>query len=255
MRMTRALLRLYPMSIRAYWGSMLEADAQSAGWRSWPNLVAAAFDMWLHPVIWPTESVRQRRYRAVAMALVIAATTGIIGRAAAASDGTLSRYPPHAWTLTDCAILLVIGAALVLPLPRPRRDVIALLLRRAFRALAIPLFLVAGAVVFIQSAGAAELSAARPVVATCFWLALAAGAVQAVRVVCMAGCVVLTPPEPVRIHLGFVVLITGCALASLITIKAAVRLSRFDLVSALTSAALLTLTLTLVLTLRDLRRC
>lgn len=255
MRMTRALLRLYPASIREYWGSMLEADAQSAGWRSWPNIVAAAVDMWLHPVIWPAESLRERRHRAVAMALAVTVTIGIIGRAAAASDSTLSQYPPGAWRLTDCARLLAIGAALILPLPRPGRDAIAMLFRTAFRALAVPLFLVVGAIVFAQSAETAELSTAKPLVAACFWLALVAGAVQAIRVVCTTGSVVLTPPSSARLYLGFAVLITGCVLASWITIRAAVHGSGFDPLSAVTGAALLTLAFTLVSTLRDLQRC
>ncbi len=255
MRITQSLLRLYPASVRDYWGSMLETDAQTAGWRSWPNLVAAAVDMWLHPVIWPAASIRDRRHRAAAMALVITVTIGIIGRVAAATDSTLTRHQ-RAWTLTDCAVLLAFGVALILPLPRPSRDAVAQLLRSAARTLAVPLLIAVGAAAFAQGAGPAELSSARPWVAACFWLALAVAAVQASRIVwTTVGSVVLTPPNSARLHLGFSVLIAGGTLASWITISAAVAGGGFDPLSALAGAGLLTSTLTLVLTLRDLRRC
>ncbi|HET7016727.1 MAG TPA: hypothetical protein VFI65_22585 [Streptosporangiaceae bacterium] len=254
MSVTRTLLRLYPASVREHWGLMLETDAQSAGWRTWPNLVAAVVDMWLHPVIWPAESIRHRRHRAAAMALVVTVTIFVIGRAAAASDSTLTRHS-HVWTLTDCALLMSCGAILILPLPRTGRQAVTTLLRKA-ATLVVPLSIAVGSLVFAWGVGRAELSSAQPWVATCFWLALAAAAVLASRIVwTTVGSVALTPPGPARLHLGFAVLITGGALASWITLSAAVRGGRFDPMSALTGACLLALTFTLVLTLNDLRRC
>src|ERR1039457_6616286 len=168
MSMTRTLVRMYPASFRERWGPMLEADARSAGWRSWPSLAATAIDMWLHLVVWPAESASQRRHRATAMALTVAVVIGVVGRAAAAAAANgspLAQQAHRVWTLTDCGPLIVLGMPLVLPLPRLTRHAVATMLRRAAQALAAPLILGAGSLTLVHSARIAVMSQTRLLVA------------------------------------------------------------------------------------------
>jgi hypothetical protein len=255
MTVNRMLVRLYPQSFREHWGSALEADAQSAGWRSWPNLLAAVIDMWLHPVVWPARSASQRRYRAATMALTITLTIWFVGRAAVASHSALSGQAHRAWNLTDCAELMLLGMALVLPLPRLTQHAMTTLLRRVFQALAAPMILGVGALVFADSAAPTTMSKSRLLVVGCFWLALALGVIQAGRILGTLDTSLVVPPRPARLRLGIAILAVAGTLASWITLSSAVSREGFDVLSAATGGCLLILTSTFFLTLRDLGRC
>lgn len=255
MSVTRMLVRLYPESFRERWGSALEADAQSAGWRSWPSLLASVIDMWLHPVVWPAKSASQRRYRAAAMALTVTLTIWFVGRAAVAYHSPLSQQAHGVWNLTDCAELMVLGMALILPLPRLTKHAMTTLLRRAVQALAAPTILGVGALVFVHSGGPTMVSKSRLLVVGCYWLALALGAIQVSWIIGTLGTSVVVPPRPARLRLGIAILAVGGALASLITFSSAVSGDGFDVLSAATGGCLLILTSTFVSTLRDLSDC
>jgi hypothetical protein len=43
----RILVSLYPRPFKEHWGAALEGDAQTAGWRSWPNVLVSLLDMWI----------------------------------------------------------------------------------------------------------------------------------------------------------------------------------------------------------------
>ncbi|AUY52506.1 hypothetical protein [Streptomyces sp. CB01881] len=255
MSVTRVLVRMYPESFRDRWGSALEADAQSAGWRSWPSLLATVIDLWLHPVVWPAASASQRRYRAATMALTVTLTIWVVGRAAAASHSPLSQQYHPTWSLTNCAELMLLGMVLVLPLPRLTWHAVTTLLRRTFLALAAPAILGIGAIVFVHSVDPAVMSKSRLLVTSCYWLTLTLGAIQVSRIISSLDASVTVPPHPARLRLGIAVLAVGGALASWISLSSAVSTEGLDLLSAATGVCLLILTSIFFSTLRDLGNC
>lgn len=255
MSLIRVLLRLHPASFRERWGPELEADARAAGRRSWPNLLASATDMRLHPVVWLAESASQRHHRAAAMALAGTLTTWFIGRAATTNDSLLSWHAHRAWNMADCVALMLLGVVLILPLPRPTWNAVTTLLRKSFQALAAPAILGVGGLLFVRNAHPAALSTARLLVTAGYWLTLALGAIQVGRIVATISTSVVTSPSPARLRLGIGILAVGSALASWISLSSIMAGSGFDGVSAAAGGFLRILTCMFISLLRDLSHC
>ncbi|HEV3358374.1 MAG TPA: hypothetical protein VG247_16390 [Pseudonocardiaceae bacterium] len=205
MTMTAALLRLYPGAFRDRWGEDLRAEADVAGWRSWPNLVTGAVDMWLHPAIWPAGWPAQRASRSAAMAMLVTIAAWLV-----AHFTTESGRPAYTLALNGAATLLVLGLALLAPLPRSRA--LAPLLSRSLRRLAFPLLLATAAVIAANSKFAPTEWLRVPVLAA-WWGSWAFGLIAGCRIVAGLGPDLVLPPGPRRTRLGIAVL-TGASLAA-----------------------------------------
>ncbi|HEY3868616.1 MAG TPA: hypothetical protein VGM10_09715 [Actinocrinis sp.] len=252
MSLIRALVRLHPASFRERWGPALEADARAAGHRSWPNLLASAVGLWLHPVVWPAKSPSQRHHRAAAMAFALTLATWFVGRAATTNDPRLTWRAHRTLTVADCAAFMLLGAVLILPLPRPTWHAAATLVRKSLRALAAPAALGAGALLFVRTAHPAELSAIRPLVTAVYWLTLALTAIQAARIVATVSASAVTPPSPARLRPGIATLAAGGALTAWIGLSSTTAGHGFDALSAATGGCVLILTGMFLSILRDL---
>ena len=255
MSLTRVLLRLHPASFREHWGPALEADTRADGAKPWLNLLASAVDMWLHPVVWPAESSSRRRQRAATMAFTIALTIWFVGRATAANDSLLSRHAHPAWNLTNCAELMALGMLLILPLPRLTWRALTALLRKSLLSLTVPLAIGIGGLVFVHSTHPAAMSTPRLLATACYWLTLALGEIQVVRVICSVDSTMATPPGPARLRLGIGILSIGGALAVGVYLSSVVTRSGFDGQSAAGGAGLALLTCMFFSVLRDLSYC
>lgn len=205
MSMTGALLRLYPGAFRERWGEDLRAEAEGAGWRSWPGLVAGALDMWLHPAIWPVGWPAQRGSRSSAMAMLVTIACWLV-----AHFTTEAGAPGYATALNAAAVPLIIGLMLLAPLPRPYA--LGPLLGRSIRQLAIPVSLAAIAVVAAHSV-ADPPEWARVLVLGAWWGSWALGVVGGCRIVAGLGPDLVVPSGARRTRLGIAVL-TGASIVA-----------------------------------------
>ena len=255
MNPVRLLLRLHPAAFRERWGAALEADAAAAGRRSWPGLLASAADLWLHPVIWPAASASQRRHRAAAAAFTLTLATWFVARAGTANDPRLTWRAHRALNVAECAAFMLLGVIMIMPLPRPTRQAVTTLLRRALQALAAPAVLFAAELFLVPVLHPAADSTAHLLVTTSYWFTLALGAVQAARIVGTISTSAVTPPRPARLRLGIAILAAGCALTALISLSSTVTGHGFDAVSAASGGGMLMLTAWFLSILRDVNEC
>jgi hypothetical protein len=204
--------------------------------------------LWLHPVIWPATSPAQRRVRAAHLIFTVSAIGWLTGHAVLEMTRAVPRSLAHSWILTLSDGLTILGLALVLPLPRPRYGA---LLKLTIRRLAVPVLL--GALV-VAVANETDVSTASPVlrwtVVTCWWLALAAGVIQLIRVLTGFGAV--RAPGPLRLRLGLWLATLGLALNGAIIFTAAVTVGSDKLLGAIAAAMILTLAVAATGTVRDL---
>jgi hypothetical protein len=96
------LVRLYPDPFRERWGSAMEIEVRTTGWRSWPKLAVSIADMWLHPTVWPADSRAQRQLRAVTMAITSAAACWFLTHAVTELGTPLSTGVARTWPMTAC---------------------------------------------------------------------------------------------------------------------------------------------------------
>jgi hypothetical protein len=190
-----ALLRLYPAAFRERWGDELRAEVDHAGWRSWPNVITGALDLWLHPAIWPVDWPAQRNSRTAAMAMLVTVACWLVAHLTIEPGA-----PAYARALNASAILLAIGFALLTPWPRA----VGRLLGRAIRMLTAPVLLAVGAIL-------AQGHAPHPLLLTAWWTSWAFGLIQGCRVVAALGPDVVIPPSLVRTRLGVAVLTAASA--------------------------------------------
>ncbi|WP_410626722.1 hypothetical protein [Amycolatopsis sp. cmx-8-4] len=209
MTVAQWLVRLYPRAFRDRWGADLTAEVQAYP-RSWPNLLASAADVWLHPAVWPARSVAQRQARVAAMAVVV---TGIGWFAAHLTVEDTRGLPP---VLDLCAIVVVTGLLLVAPRPAPA-TLMAIGLR-LLRALAGPAVLGAAVVAVVHSSGGSFAPPARLTLLLCWWGAWVLAVIQVGRTV--AGVGVEVPAR--RYRLGVRVLGAAAAAIGLTQLVAAI---------------------------------
>jgi hypothetical protein len=248
MSITRRLVGLYPRPFRDRWGPALESEASTTGWRSSPNLALTLVGMWLHPVIWPAASTAQRRVRAAYLIFTVSAIGWLIGHAALEMTGAVPRSLAHSWILNCCDVLMILGLTLVLPVPRLRYGP---LLKLAIRRLALPVLLGALVVIVANDPTASSASPSfRWTVVGCWWLALAAGLVQAIRVITSFDAV--RAPGPLRLRFGLWIATLGLALSGAIIFTSALTVGRDKLLGAAAAAAILTLAVAATGTVRDL---
>ncbi|MEU4191815.1 hypothetical protein AB0E69_07955 [Kribbella sp. NPDC026611] len=204
----KLLVGLYPQPFRERWGHELVAEVDRSGWRGAPRLVWAIAGMWLHPAIWPTDSILERRRRVAALAVVVTAMGWLTAHAVLELTGAVPRALAHSWILNACDGTTFAGFLLAVPVPRPRRRQFVDLVAVASRRIAIPVLLAVGVVLAVNRfvAPATEL---RSVVAGGWWLALMLIAAQAVRTVADVNLSAVWVPGPRRLALGLWMVAAG----------------------------------------------
>ena len=136
MRAATVLTRLYPPAVRDRWGGEISHEVSTSGIRSWPDTLAGAGRLWLHPSDWPeTVPGQTRRVLAVAVFTVTAATALLLR--ATEPSALLTADPRHPITsLWLVPILLGIGVGT--PVPPLRWHAWRRLTSDAVRTLAAP---------------------------------------------------------------------------------------------------------------------
>ncbi|MFL6077109.1 MAG: hypothetical protein ACJ73S_27255 [Mycobacteriales bacterium] len=239
---------LYPPAIRDRWGAEISRQVAETGLRSWPDTVAGAVRLWLHPSDWPeTFPGQTRRVLSIALAAV-AAVTALLLRATPPS--AFLTADPHRPVTSLWLVPILLAAAVAVPVPPHLADLRRLLLRLALdavRTLAAPAAAVT-AMVLIARSGAVHDATGRasPVLVAYYWGTLA---LTARRLCALAARVVHTiPAAPTRrLRASLLLLGTGLALAAAQNLPAAQ-----DPTSVASTLALATLAAATLHTARDL---
>lgn len=130
------LIRLFPPAVRERWGAEISDEVSASGIRSWPDTVAGAGRLWLHPSDWPeTVPGQTRRVLAVAVFTVTAATALLLR--ATEQPPTLTADLAHPATSTWLALILL-GVGIGSPIPPLRRPALRRFTRDAIRTLTAP---------------------------------------------------------------------------------------------------------------------
>ncbi|MBY8882135.1 hypothetical protein [Actinacidiphila acidipaludis] len=203
------LTRLYPPAVREQWGDELTREISASGVRCWPDTVAGAVRLWLHPSDWPgSRTERARHDLTVALAGVVASTALLLRSVAPSATMTADiRHPVTSLWLAP----LLLGVLLAAPLPPLRSASLVRLARTAVRTLAAPAAVGAALVVTAWS-GVARNVTGYPDAALvlAYWLTLGFAALRMCTLVARAGGAT-TPPTPRRLRAAF--LLTGTGLA------------------------------------------
>jgi hypothetical protein len=130
------LTRLYPPAVRERWGAEISDEVSASGIRSWPDTVAGAGRLWLHPSDWPeTVPGQTRRVLAVAVFTVTAATALLLR--ATEQPPTLTADLAHPATSTWLALILL-GVGIGTPIPPLRWPALRRLTSDTIRTLTAP---------------------------------------------------------------------------------------------------------------------
>jgi hypothetical protein len=210
MTVAHSLVGLFPRAVRERWGSELADETRSAGWRAWPDLVINLAALWIHPAIWPAESVARRRARAANLALAVTGAGWLTGHALLELSAAVPRGLAHSWILDVCDLITFLGFLLVLPLPRA--STWPALVATAVRHLTIPVLLAGGVVVVVNQ----QVTAPRVPMLASWWLALVLGMIQTVR----TASSVEPAPGPRRIRVGLWFAVLGLTLSAGVFIAA-----------------------------------
>ncbi|WP_141579135.1 hypothetical protein [Actinomadura sp. WMMA1423] len=208
MSLAPVLFSLYPRPVRVRWGPDLEAEIRDAGWRGLPDTLAGIAGLWLHPVVWPGASPHRRRLRMTTMAVAVALTCWFASLATVELGGRSARAAGHGPLMSAGTLLILAGLALLAPLPVLRT--LGATCRIAVARLAVPAALGAGVVLAVHAGAASEPPVVRALVVSCWWTALALGAVQSCRTIAAAGSQVV-PPRAGRLRAGTAFLAAGAA--------------------------------------------
>ncbi|RMI31730.1 hypothetical protein EBN03_16135 [Nocardia stercoris] len=240
--MIAGLIRLYPKPWRERWGEDLRESVHASGFRSWPNVLVGAVDMWLHPAVWPARDDSRRLARAAAMAITVAGDGWFVANLIT-EDGD-GRYLP---VLRVCGAVLAVGLLLVAPRPRFDRVALGVLLRRGVRGFVPPAVLIAG-VVFLVHSGLVPATATpvlRYGVLGIWWGAWLALAANGCRIVANAGPEIVIAPGHRRSIAGTAVLTAATMVSAAVLIVFAIATAEFDAAAAICGALLLALAVTL----------
>jgi hypothetical protein len=202
---------LYPPPVRERWGAEIDGALRDAGPRAWPDTLAGAARLWLHPTDWPESGTGQtRRTVAVALFAVLALSTLLLR--AVEPSSTLTADPAHPATSLWLAPVLL-GAALAAPLPPLfRRTVLRDLAVQAVRTLAAPGLAVL-AMLFIARTGALRNPPA-PLDAALFGYYWATLAFTAYRLCILIARAARTAALPSTRRLTAALALTGTGLAA-----------------------------------------
>lgn len=165
------LTRLYPPPVRERWGEDIRHEVSASGIRSWPDTLAGAARLWLHPGDWPETFTGQTRRVLTVALFALAAVTGLLLRSAEPST-TLTADIHHPATSLWIAPLLL-GIVLAAPLPRPSGAALRTLTTSAVRTLIAPAAAVVALCLTAWSGTAEHLTGfADAAVVLFYWLTL-----------------------------------------------------------------------------------
>lgn len=209
MRAAALITRLYPPAVRARWGAEISHEVSRSGIRCWPDTIAGAVRLWLHPSDWPETLAGQTR-RVLAVALfAVTAVTALLLRAAEPSAILTADARRPATSLWLVPIMLGIGLAV--PPPPLRWDALRRLAAIAIRTLAAPA-LAGGTMVLAARSGVVDhptgLEGAALIV--CYWTTLG---FTAARCCTLVGRVARTVTVPTTRRLSAALLLIGTGLA------------------------------------------
>jgi hypothetical protein len=212
------ITRLYPPPVRERWGAEIGHEVAESGVRSWPDALAGAARLWLHPSDWPeTPAGQTRRVLAVALFAVTAGTALLLRATMPSATLTAdARHPATSLWLVPIALGIVLAA----PLPPRRWTALRHLVAVAVRTLAAPALAFAAMVVLARS-GLVEHPAGltRAVLVVCYWATLGFAAVRLCTVIAHA----MTTPSVRRLCAALLLIGTGLGLASAQSLLAAGR--------------------------------
>lgn len=221
MRAAAFLTGLYPPAVRERWGADISREVSASGIRSWPDTLAGAALLWLHPGDWPeTFTGQTRRVLTVALFTIIAAT-GLLLRTVEPSTTLTAdiRHPATSLWLVP----LLLGIILAAPLPPPRGQALRRLAVVAARTLAAPAA-AALAMVLMAWSGVAEHATgfADTSLVIYYWLTLGFIALRLCTLVARIAQTAVLPTtrrlSTALLHIG-----TGLALAASQNLLAIVR--------------------------------
>ncbi|WP_433179798.1 hypothetical protein [Actinoallomurus sp. CA-150999] len=212
MRAATLLAGLYPPAVRERWGADISREVSASGVRSWPDTLAGAARLWLHPGDWPETFTGQTRRVLTVTLFAIIATSGLLVRAVAPST-TLTADVRHPATSLWLAPLLL-GIVLAAPLPPLRGETLRHLTAVAVRTLAAP-GIAALAMVLTAWSGVAEHATgfAEAALVAYYWLTLGFTALRLCTLVARVSQTA-TLPTTRRLSTALLHIGTGLALAA-----------------------------------------
>lgn len=221
MRASALMTGLYPPGVRERWGAEISHEVSESGIRSWPDTLAGAVWLWLHPSDWPETLAGQTR-RVLAVALfAISAVTALLLRATEPSV-TLTADVRHPATSLWLAPILF-GIGLAAPSPPLRWDALRRLTTVAIRTLAAPavavpaMFLTARSGVIAHPTGFAHAA-----LIVYYWATLGFTALRLCTLIARVARTA-TMPTTRRLRAALLLFGTGLALAAGQSLLAIVR--------------------------------
>ncbi|HEX3955020.1 MAG TPA: hypothetical protein VHZ03_00135 [Trebonia sp.] len=221
MRAATLLTGLYPPAVRERWGADLSREVSASGIRSWPDTLAGAVRLWLHPGDWPETFTGQTRRVLTVTLFAITAATGLLLRTVAPSTILTAdiRHPATSLWLAP----LLFGIGLAVPLPPLRGDALRHLTTVTARTLAAPavavlaMFLVAWNDVIEHATGFADAA-----LVLYYWITLGFVALRLCTLVARVAPSAALPTTR-RLSVALLYMATGLALAASQSLLAIVR--------------------------------
>lgn len=245
------LTRLYPPAVRERWGEDIRHEVSASGIRCWPDTLAGAARLWLHPGDWPETFTGQTRRVLTVALFALTLATGLLLRSAEPST-TLTADLHHPATSLWLAPLLL-GIGLAAPLPAMSGAALRSLTAAAVRTLAAPTAAVAVLCLTAWSGAAEHLTGfADAAAVTYYWLTLGFVALRLCVLVARISRTA-TLPTTRRLSTALLHIGAGLTLAASQSLLAAVRTPPFP--GSLTETVTLgLLAVTAISAGRDLRR-
>jgi hypothetical protein len=212
MKAAALITGLYPPAVRERWGAEIGHQVAETGIRSWPDALAGAARLWLHPSEWPeTLAGQTRRVLAVALFAVTAVTTLLLR--ATEPSATLTADAHHPAT-SLWLVPIALGIGLAVPPPPLRWGALRRLMTTAIRTLAAPAVAVAAMPVIVRS-GLADHSTgmAGAALVAYYWATLGFTAARLCVLVARV-TPALTMPTTRRLSAALLLIGTGLALAA-----------------------------------------
>jgi hypothetical protein len=223
---------LYPPAVRERWGTEIDDALRDAGLRAWPDTLAGAARLWLHPTDWPEPRTGQtRRTVAVALFAVLALSTLLLRAISPSSTVTADTNHP---ATSVWLVPVLLGAALAAPLPPLHWAALRRLALETIRTLTTPALAVL-AMLLIARTGTLQHPPA-PVAAALFAYYWATLAFTAYRLCTLIARAARTAALPSTRRLTAALALTGTGLAA-----AAAQTATITATPALAALALTTL--------------
>lgn len=210
------LTGLYPPPVRQRWGGEIHREVEASGIRCWPDTLAGAARLWLHPSFWPeAETGQTRRVMTVALSAVTAATALLLRSLTPAAGLTADiRHPVTSLWLAP----LLLGVLLAAPLPPLRLELLTRLAATAVRTLALPAAAGAALVALAWSGAVTGATGyADAALVASYWLTLGFVALRLCTLVARTAALT-APPGTRRLSAALLCMGTGLALAAAQTV-------------------------------------